>query len=150
MQGYLEPLLHCHGRLTSGDEARGWYPGKKLVWRRMRNKKNNQLTCSTECPSCLSFRRTGFEEVLNPDITGQSKATDSERLLRRPLRTQRMLEVRWRLSPPVWLQLSVYKELHSKMSPIPPRDNHRPLKDPSGRQTCRLYVPWPLEQPSTS
>ncbi|KAG7231193.1 hypothetical protein INR49_012024 [Caranx melampygus] len=95
---------------------------------------------SGECQGCLSFQRTGFEEDLSPGITGQSKATDSGRLQQRTLLIMKMQRAGWRL----WLQVrqrwSVFKELRSKKTPVPPRDNPHHLKDPSGHRASQYAV----------
>lgn len=125
---------------------------KLLALRLMRSKekRKNRLTCLTECRGCLSFRRTGFVENLSPGTTGQSKAIDSGRLQKRTPQNLKMQEVGQHLELRVRLQWSVFRELHSKKTPVPPRDNRHPLKDPSGHPACRPYVPWPPVQLSTS
>lgn len=80
---------------------------------------------------------------------GKRQLCVSGRLQKKTQQSPRMQEVGWRLLLQVWLQWSVLKELHSKKTPVPPRDNHHPLKDPSRHPACRPYVPWPPVQLST-
>lgn len=74
----------------------------------------------------------------------------SERLQKRIQLSLRMREAGWHLELQVWLQWSVFKELHSRKTPVPPRDSRHPPRDPSGRPACRPYVPWQPAQLSTS
>jgi len=74
----------------------------------------------------------------------------SGRVHRRSRQSQRTLAIR-RLpelqARPRW---SVFKELRSKKTLVPPRDNRRPLKNPTGHPACRPFVPWRPAQLSTS
>lgn len=121
-----------------------------LRWMKNKEKRKKHLICLMGCHGCLSFQIIGFVENLSPGTSGQSKAIDSGRPLMRIHQRQRMRGVGRLLEPQVWLQWSVFKELRSKKTPVPPRDSRHPLKNPTGPPACRPYVPWQHVQLSTS